>query len=78
MREAGFPWLCILGKKLLGWVVIDMDAAVITAASNKEQATGTFKKAFGHHPLAAWCGNTLECLAMTLRPGNAGSSTSAS
>jgi len=74
-REAGFPWITILGKELAGWVVIDMDATIITASSNKEGATGTFKKTFGHHPLAAWCGNTLECLAMTLRPGNAGSNT---
>jgi hypothetical protein len=58
-REAGFPWLEVLGKKLLGWIVIDMDATIITAASNKEQATGTFKKSFGHHPLAAWCANTV-------------------
>jgi hypothetical protein len=74
-REAGFPWIQVLGKQLLDWVVIDMDATIITSSSKKEQATGTFKKTFGHHPLAAWCGNTLECLAMMLRPGNAGSNT---
>jgi hypothetical protein len=74
-REAGFPWITVLGKKLAGWVVIDMDATIIVASSNKERAAGTFKKTFGHHPLAAWCGNTLECLAMMLRPGNAGSNT---
>ena len=27
------------------------------------------------HPLGAWCANTRECLAMLLRPGNAGSNT---
>ena len=27
------------------------------------------------NPLVAWCANSLECLAMTLRPGNAGSNT---
>jgi hypothetical protein len=74
-REAGFPWITILGKILLGWIVIDMDATIITAASNKQGAAGTFKKTFGYHPLAAWCGNTLGCLAMMLRPGNAGSNT---
>jgi hypothetical protein len=47
-REAGFPWISILGKQLPGWVVIDMDATIITAASNKEGAAGTFKKTFGH------------------------------
>ena len=28
---AGFPWLVIAGKALTGWVVIDMDATLITA-----------------------------------------------
>jgi hypothetical protein len=74
-REAGFPWISILGRRLLGWVVIDIDATIITSSSKKERAAGTFKGSFGHHPLAAWCGNTLECLAMVLRPGNAGSNT---
>jgi hypothetical protein len=59
-REAGFPWIQVLGKELVGWVVIDMDATIITAASSKEQAAGTFKTTFGHHPLAAWCANTLD------------------
>jgi hypothetical protein len=44
-------------------------------ASTKEQAAVTFKKTFGFHTLAAWCANTAECLAMLLRPGNAGSNT---
>src|SRR5262249_2144038 len=35
----------------------------------------TWKKGYGFHPLAAWCANTRECLAMLLRPGNAGSNT---
>ena len=30
---------------------------------------------YGFHPLGAWCANTAECLAMLLRPGNAGSNT---
>jgi hypothetical protein len=29
----GFPWLVIAGKALEGWVVIDMDATLITARS---------------------------------------------
>src|SRR3954453_16957226 len=32
---------------------------------------------YGHHPLAAWCDNTGEVLALLLRPGNAGSNTAA-
>jgi hypothetical protein len=72
---AGFPWLVIAGKTLAGWVVIDLDATLITAHSDKEKAAPTWKKGYGFHPLAAWCSNTRECLAMLLRPGNAGSNT---
>jgi Transposase DDE domain group 1 len=72
---AGFPWLVIAGKALTGWLVIDMDATLVTAHSDKEGAAPTWKKGYGFHPLAAWCSNTRECLAMLLRPGNAGSNT---
>jgi len=72
---AGFPWLVIAGKALTGWVVIDMDATLITAYSDKEGAAPAWKKGYGFRPLAAWCSNTRECLAMLLRPGNAGSNT---
>jgi hypothetical protein len=72
---AGFPWLEIAGKTLDGWVVIDMDATLVTAYSDKEGAAPTYKKGYGFHPLGAWCRNTRECLAMVLRPGNAGSNT---
>ena len=56
-------------------VVIRMDATIQIAHSDKEGATGTFKGTYGHHPLAAWCDNTGEALALRLRPGNAGSNT---
>jgi Transposase DDE domain group 1 len=72
---AGFPWLVIAGKALAGWVVIDMDATLVTAHSDKQGAAPTWKKGYGFHPLAAWAANTRECLAMLLRPGNAGSNT---
>jgi hypothetical protein len=72
---AGFPWPVIAGKPLTGWVVIDMDATLVTASSDKEGAAPTWKKGYGFHPLGAWCRNTRECLAMKLRPGNAGSNT---
>jgi hypothetical protein len=72
---AGFPWLAIAGKTLTGWLVIDMDATLVTASSDKEGAAPTWKKGYGFHPLAAWCMNTRESLAMLLRPGNAGSNT---
>ncbi|MET8138392.1 transposase [Streptomyces sp. NPDC005251] len=63
------------GRRLTGWIVIDLDATIITAASKKELAAVTFKKTFGFHPLVAWCANTRESLAMELRPGDAGANT---
>ena len=47
---AGFPWLVIAGKALTGWVVIDMDATLVTASSDKEGAAPTWKKGYGFHP----------------------------
>jgi hypothetical protein len=76
-RPAGFPWLAIAGKLLAGWLVIDMDATLITAHSDKEGAAATFKKGYGFHPLGVWLANTAESLAMLLRPGNAGSNDAA-
>ena len=73
---AGFPWLVIAGKTLTGWVVIDMDATLVTSYSAKEGAapTWTVKATVSTHwergagiPASAWpcsCG-----------PGNAGSNT---
>jgi len=72
---AGFPWLAVAGKMLAGWLVIDLDATLVTAHSDKEGAAPTFKKGYGFHPLGAWLANTTESLAMLLRPGNAGSNT---
>jgi hypothetical protein len=62
-----------------GRVVIDLDATLVTAHSEKESATRTWKKTFGFHPLLAYAdhgeGGTGEPLAGLLRPGNAGSNT---
>lgn len=74
-RDGGFCWVAIAGRVLTGWIVIDIDATLITAHSNKQGAAATFKKGWGFHPLGAWCQNTGEALAMLLRPGNAGSNT---
>src|SRR5260370_3967823 len=71
----GLPWLVIAGKPVAGWLVIDLDGTLVTAHSDKEGAAPTWKKGYGFHPLGAWCSNTRECLAMLLRPGNAGSNT---
>jgi hypothetical protein len=71
----GFPWIEVAGKALTGWLVIDMDATLVAAHSDKEGARPTWKMGYGFHPLGAWLANTRECLAMLLRPGNAGSNT---
>ena len=55
--------------------MIDLDATLVTAHSEKQDATGNVKGGYGHHPLGAWLDNTNEALAMLLRPGNTGSNT---
>jgi hypothetical protein len=60
-----------------GTVVIDVDASLLLAHSEKENATPTYKHTFGFHPLLATCDNTNELLTVKLRPGNAGSNTAA-
>ena len=62
------------GKLLAGWLVIDLDATLITRTAIRKERSH-FKKGYGFHPLGAWCANTAESLAMLLRPGNAGSNT---
>jgi hypothetical protein len=62
-------------------LVVDLDATLLTAHSEKEGAAPTFKRGFGHHPLLAFAdhgvGGMGEPLAGLLRPGNAGSNTAA-
>ena len=62
-------------------LVIDLDASLITAHSDKQNAAPTFKRGFGFHPLLAFCDHgpagTGEALVAHLRPGNAGSNTAA-
>ena len=64
-----------------GLVTVDLDATIVIAHSDKEQATPTWKKTFGHHPMTAWADHgqdgTGEPLAIVLRAGNAGSNTAA-
>ncbi len=52
-------------------VTIDLDATLIGAHSEKEGAAGNFKGGFGFAPMMAYCDETGEALAGTLRPGNA-------
>jgi hypothetical protein len=60
-------------------VVIDVDATLVTAHSEKESAAPTFKRGFGFHPLWAFVDHGQpgigEPLAFELRAGNAGSNT---
>lgn len=63
----------VAGTDLAEMVVLDVDATLVAAHSEKEQARATFKGGFGFHPIGVWCDNTTELLAVTLRPGNAGS-----
>jgi len=64
-----------------GLVTVDLDATIVIAHSEKEQAAATWKKTFGFHPMTAWAdhgaGGNGEPLAIVLRPGNAGSNTAA-
>ena len=67
----GVPVSAAAGAHLGDTVVLDVDATLVTAHSEKEQAAANFKGGFGFHPLAVWCDNTRELLAIRLRPGNA-------
>ncbi|MBT2452742.1 IS1380 family transposase [Streptomyces sp. ISL-43] len=62
-----------------GRVVVDIDGVLVIAHSDKQDATPTWKKSFGHHPLMAFVdhgsGGSGEPVAALLRPGNAGSNT---
>jgi Transposase DDE domain group 1 len=69
------------GPRPDGPVVVDLDATIIIAHSDKELAAPTFKHSFGHHPVLAFLdhgdGGTGEALAGLLRRGNANANTAA-
>ena len=65
-------------------VIVDVDATLVTAHSEKEQAAPTFKRGYGFHPVWAFVDHgtdstgeagTGEPLAFLLRKGDAGSNT---
>jgi hypothetical protein len=62
-------------------VIVDLDATVVVAHSEKESAAPTFKRTFGFHPLLAFCDHgpegTGEPLAALLRRGSANANTAA-
>jgi hypothetical protein len=64
-----------------GRVIVDLDGVLVLAHSEKQDATATWKKTFGHHPLMGFVdhgsGGSGEPVASLLRPGSAGSNTAA-
>ncbi|GGX42954.1 hypothetical protein GCM10010353_67640 [Streptomyces chryseus] len=62
-----------------GHVIVDIDGVLVLAHSENQDATTTWKKTFGHHPLVAFVDHgqagSGEPVAALLRPGNAGSNT---
>ena len=62
-------------------LIIDLDATLVTAHSDKQNAAPTFKRGYGFHPLCSFADHSAEGtgapLAVMRRPGNAGSNTAA-
>ncbi|WP_377271683.1 IS1380 family transposase [Peterkaempfera sp. SMS 1(5)a] len=62
-----------------GQVIVDIDGVLVLAHSDKQDATRTWKKTYGHHPLVAFVDHGAagggEPVAGLLRPGKAGSNT---
>jgi hypothetical protein len=63
------------GGRAGGQVIVDIDATLVTAHSDKQGAEPTFKRGFGFAPMCAFVDHgehgTGETLAVDLRPGNA-------
>ena len=63
------------GKRAGGQVIVDLDATLVTAHSDKEGAEPTYKRGYGFHPMCAFVDHgehgTGEVLAIDLRPGKA-------
>jgi DDE family transposase len=76
VRHGAIPGIRVADKTLNGVICIRLDATVVACHSDKEGAEPNFK-GFGLHPLLGYCDNTAEPLAGLLRPGSAGSNTTA-
>jgi hypothetical protein len=63
------------GRRAGGQVIIDIDATLVAAHSDKQGAEPTFKRGFGFAPMCAFLDHgehgSGECLAIDLRPGKA-------
>lgn len=77
LLAGGLPPSRVADTDLGEAVVLDVDATLVVAHSEKEAAAPTFKGSFGFHPIGVWCDNTTELLAARLRPANAGANTTA-
>jgi hypothetical protein len=69
-RHGQLPPVQVADRQLTGITCIRLDATVVPAHSDKEQAQPNFK-GFGHHPVLAECDNVREPLAWMMRPGSA-------
>jgi hypothetical protein len=67
----------VAGRELTGITVVDLDASIVFAASDKENAQPTYKGGIGFCPNLATCDNTDDLLAIDPRPGNATSNNAA-
>ncbi|MFG2677288.1 transposase [Streptomyces sp. NPDC048445] len=74
LRPGGFPWIRVDGRALTGWTVLDIDASLVPAHSDKEGAEPN-RKGYGLHPILLFLDNTDEHLVCRLRPGSAGANT---
>ena len=73
-------WAAGAAPDLTEVLYLDIDASIVIAHSEKEDAAPTWKKTFGFHPIACFLDrpdtvSAGEALAGLLRPGNAGSNT---
>ena len=67
------PLAGVAGRRAGGQVIVDLDATLVTAHSDKEGAEPTYKRGYGFHPMCAFVDHgehgTGETLAIDLRPG---------
>jgi hypothetical protein len=77
-RPEGFSWLRVAGRELTGITVVDLDASVVLATSDrKENARPTYKGGVGYVPNLVVCDNVDDVLVIDPRPGNATSNDAA-
>ena len=74
--RGGLPASTAAGREIEG-LVLDVDSSLVVCHSEKESAAATWKGSFGYHPIFCFLDATREALAGILRPGNAGSNTTA-